>query len=180
MFLAQNTIMMGIFFVIPLYLQIVQGFNAFETGVKMLPISIMLFISALGGSVVARFVPPRALVRIGVLLLVASSLLLIAAIVPDLDSASFAIASAILGLGLGLISSQLGNVVQSAVGESDRSEAGGLQYTSMQLGSALGTALIGAVVITGLASAFSNNVVNDSSASRTASRKRWVFELESG
>jgi MFS family permease len=54
MFLAQNTIMMGIFFVIPLYLQIVQGFNAFDTGVKMLPISVMLFISALGGSVIAR------------------------------------------------------------------------------------------------------------------------------
>jgi predicted MFS family arabinose efflux permease len=161
MFLAQNTNMMGIFFVIPLYLQIVQGFNAFDTGVKMLPISVMLFISALGGSVIARFVAPRALVRIGVLLLVASSLLLIAAVVPELDSGAFAIASAILGLGLGLISSQLGNVVQSAVGENDRSEAGGLQYTSMQLGSSLGTALIGAVVITGLSVAFANNVSSD-------------------
>ena len=38
--------------------------------------------------------------------------------------------------------SQLGNVTQSAVGDPDRSEAGGLQYTAQQLGSSQGTALI--------------------------------------
>ena len=59
---------------------------------------------------------------------------------------------------MGLVVSQLGNVVQSAVGESDRSEAGGLQYTAQQLGSSLGTALIGAIVISGLAAAFTANV----------------------
>jgi hypothetical protein len=43
------------------------------------------------------------------------------------------------------------------VEEDDRSEAGGLQYTAQQLGSSLGTALIGAIVITGLAAAFTTN-----------------------
>jgi hypothetical protein len=47
------------------------------------------------------------------------------------------------------------------VDESDRSEAGGLQYTAQQLGSSLGTALIGAIVITGLATAFTTNVADD-------------------
>ena len=65
---------------------------------------------------------------------------------------------ALLGVGMGLIVSQLGNVVQSAVGEDDRSEAGGLQYTAQQLGSSLGTALIGAIVISGLVVSFSSNV----------------------
>jgi hypothetical protein len=54
------------------------------------------------------------------------------------------------------------NVVQSSVGDSDRSEAGGLQNTAQQLGSSLGTALLGAVVITGLIAAFSANVEADS------------------
>lgn len=36
------------------------------------------------------------------------------------------------------------------MGDRDRSEAGGLQYTAQQLGSSLGTALIGAVVIAAL------------------------------
>jgi hypothetical protein len=62
---------------------------------------------------------------------------------------------------MGLIASQLGNVVQSAINDQDRSEAGGLQYTAQQLGSSLGTALIGAVLITGLIGAFTANVTDD-------------------
>ena len=61
---------------------------------------------------------------------------------------------ALLGVGMGLLASQLGNVVQSSVDASGRSEAGGLQYTSQQLGSSLGVALIGAIVIAGLTSTF--------------------------
>ena len=57
--------------------------------------------------------------------------------------------------------SQLGNVVQSSVEESGRSEAGGLQYTGQQLGSSLGVALIGAIVLIGLTSTFISNVQND-------------------
>ncbi len=67
----------------------------------------------------------------------------------------------VFGVGMGLVISQLGNVVQSSVGERDRSEAGGLQNTAQQLGSSLGTALLGAVVITGLIAAFVSNVESD-------------------
>ncbi len=34
---SQNLILMGIFFVVPLYLQLVLGLSALETGIKMLP-----------------------------------------------------------------------------------------------------------------------------------------------
>jgi hypothetical protein len=67
----------------------------------------------------------------------------------------------VLGIGMGLIVSQLGNVVQSAVGDEDRSEAGGLQFTAQQLGASLGTALIGAIVISGLIAGFSGKVESD-------------------
>jgi hypothetical protein len=67
----------------------------------------------------------------------------------------------VLGVGMGLVVSQLGNVVQSAVGDSDRSEAGGIQNTAQQLGSSIGTALLGAVVITGLIAAFTANIADD-------------------
>ena len=39
MLLAQNLILMGVFFTVPLYLQVVQGLDALETGVRMLPAS---------------------------------------------------------------------------------------------------------------------------------------------
>ena len=82
---------------------------------------------------------------------------------------------ALLGIGLGLVASQLGNVVQSAVGPRERSEAGGLQNTSQQLGSALGTALIGAIVISLLITAFQAKVEQgppDRRAGKGAGRTR--------
>ena len=68
---------------------------------------------------------------------------------------------ALLGLGMGLIASQVGNVVQSSVDASGRSEAGGLQYTAQQLGSAVGVALIGAIVLSGLTATFLAKVESD-------------------
>jgi EmrB/QacA subfamily drug resistance transporter len=158
MLLAQNLILMGIFFTVPLYLQIVLGLDALETGVRMLPASIGLFIAALAGSRLAGRFAARPLVRVGLGVTFVSTLMLLGTIEPELDNEAFLAAMGVLGIGLGLVISQLGNVVQSSVGERDRSEAGGLQNTFQQLGSSLGTALLGAVVITGLIGAFSDNI----------------------
>jgi EmrB/QacA subfamily drug resistance transporter len=160
-FLGQNLVLMGIFFAVPLYLQIVQGFDALQTGIRMLPTSIALLVTALLGARLATRFAPRTIVRAGFLALLAAVGFLLGTIDPQIDTADFNVAMAVLGIGMGLVVSQLGNVVQSAVGESDRSEAGGLQYTAQQLGSSLGTALIGAIVITGLAAAFTANVSGD-------------------
>jgi EmrB/QacA subfamily drug resistance transporter len=165
MLLAQNLILMGIFFTIPLYLQIVQGLDALETGVQMLPASAGLFLAAIAGSALAKRFAPRGLVRVGLLIVLASIAMLLGTIEPELDSGAFLAATGVLGIGMGLIVSQLGNVVQSAVGDADRSEAGGLQNTAQQLGSSLGTALLGAIVISGLIAAFTSNIAGDSRVS---------------
>ncbi|MET0915373.1 MAG: MFS transporter, partial [Jiangellaceae bacterium] len=57
----------------------------------------------------------------------------------------------LLGAGLGLLASQLGNVIVSSEPVESSGEVGGLQYTAQNLGASLGTALIGAVVIGTLA-----------------------------
>jgi EmrB/QacA subfamily drug resistance transporter len=158
MLVSQNLILMGVFFTVPLFLQIVQGLDALETGVRMLPASAGLFLSALAGSALAKRLPARTIVRGGLAVVFIAVLLLLDTIEPELDNASFLIAMGVLGVGMGLVISQLGNVVQSAVGDEERSEAGGLQNTAQQLGSSLGTAFLGAVVITGLISSFSANV----------------------
>jgi len=161
MLLAQNLVLMGIFFTIPLFLQIVLGLDALETGVRMLPASVGLFVSAIVGSALTSRFAPRMLVRIGLGIVLLSTLLLLGTIEPELDNTSFLVAMGVLGVGMGLVVSQLGNVVQSAVGDADRSEAGGLQSTAQQLGSSLGTAFLGAVVITGLIGAFTGSVAAD-------------------
>lgn len=130
---TQNLIMMGIFFVVPLYLQLVLGLDALETGIKMLPVSITMFLtSAVGSRLSSRF-PVRTIVRAGLLVTVLAVLVLMATVQPELTDAAFAWSMALLGVGMGLMVSQLGNVVQSSVDPSGRGEAGGLQYTGQQL-----------------------------------------------
>jgi len=90
-----------------------------------------------------------------------ASLVLPAATEPDLATFGFASSMALLGVGMGLMVSQLGNVVQSSVDASGRGEAGGLQYTGQQLGSSLGVALIGAIVLAGLTGTFISKVESD-------------------
>ena len=80
---------------------------------------------------------------------------------------------------MGLMVSQLGNVVQSSVDVSGRGEAGGLQYTGQQLGSSLGVALIGAIVLAGLTGVFVTKVEQDDRISAEVSAQVGVA-VESG
>jgi EmrB/QacA subfamily drug resistance transporter len=160
--LAQNLILLGLFFAIPLYLQVVQGFDAFQTGLRLLPVSITMLVTSMIGPALGRFASPRRVVQAGLAALLVAILWLLSTIKPEIDDLSFALAMALLGIGMGLLASQLGNVVQSSVGESERSEVGGLQYTAQNLGSSLGTALIGSILIGALAVAFTNHVSADS------------------
>ena len=158
---SQNLILMGVFFVVPLYLQLVLGLDALQTGVKMLPISITMFLAAAAGSRLSARFTVRGIVRAGLTTTVLAVLILLATVEPDLRDIGFAVSMAILGVGMGLMASQLGNVVQSSVDASGRGEAGGLQYTGQQLGSSLGVALIGAIVLTGLTSGFVTTIQAD-------------------
>ncbi|MGH4023739.1 MAG: MFS transporter [Pseudonocardiaceae bacterium] len=145
--LAQNLILLGLFFTIPLYLQVVQGLDAFQTGLRLLPVSVTMLITAMCAPLLNRYATPRQVVRGGFGVLVVATLWLTAAIKPELDDVSFATAMAVLGVGMGLLAAQLGNVAQSSVGDADRSEVGGLQYTAQNLGSSLGTAFIGSILV---------------------------------
>lgn len=103
----------------------------------------------------------RPIVRAGSIATIIGVVALLATIKPELADTGFAVSMAVLGVGMGLIASQLGNVVQSSVDPSGRGEAGGLQYTGQQLGSSLGVALIGAIALGGLTVAFTSNVQSD-------------------
>lgn len=171
MFLAQNLILMGVFFSIPLYLQVVLGLDALETGLRMLPVSVTMFIMSFVGARMSQKWSPQEIIKAGLWILLISIFVLMGTIEPTLEGTAFGVSMALLGVGMGLLASQLGNVVQSAVGPKDRSEAGGLQYTAQQLGSATGTALIGAIVITALGAVFVNLVINDPRVSDTVSQE---------
>ena len=114
-YLCQQFIIMGTFFVLPLYLQTVLGYNAMETGIILLPLSLSLLVFALGGARLAGRYSPQRIAAAGLLGMLGGLILLIAFTGPDLRSVGFAIALALVGAGNGLLVSQLGNVIMSSV-----------------------------------------------------------------
>jgi EmrB/QacA subfamily drug resistance transporter len=156
--LMQQLILLGTFFVMPVYLQVVLGLDAFETGKKLFPMSVTMFIAALLGPRLAAGFAPKRVAQAGLVALSIASILLLGTIDVKLKDAEFAIALALFGVGAGLLLSQLGNVIMSAVDPSKTNEAGGLQGTAQNLGASLGTALIGAVLIAALSNGFVSRV----------------------
>ncbi len=168
---SQNLILMGVFFVVPLYLQLVLGMSALDTGLKMLPISVAMFLAAAVGSRLSMRFTVRAIVRTGLTSVFIAVLGVLSTVEPELNGTGFAVSMAFMGLGMGLIASQLGNVVQSSVDASGRGEAGGLQYTGQQLGSSLGVALIGAIVLAALSGVFVAKVQDNPQISAQVSQQ---------
>ncbi len=158
---SQNLLLMGVFFTIPLYLQLVLGLDALETGLKMLPTSIAMFAASAVGSRLSSRYSVRSITRAGLILSGIACVFLLSTIRPDLADLAFALSMGVLGAGMGLIASQLGLVVQASVDASGRGEAGGLQFTGQQLGSSLGVALIGAIVLAGLTTTFVSSIQAD-------------------
>jgi MFS family permease len=150
--MMQQLVLLGTFFVMPVYLQVVLGLNAFDTGKRLFPMSVTMFIAAMAGPKLAAGFAPKRVVQAGLLALAGASILLVGTINVELDETDFAIALAIFGVGAGLMLSQLGNVIMSSVDPSKTNETGGLQGTAQNFGASLGTALIGAVLIASLSS----------------------------
>lgn len=159
---AQYLITGAIFFVGPIYLQMVQGLDSMKTGIKILPLSLALIIFSIAGSRLVRWLSPKAIVRSGQLLLIFGAVFFLAAVNANFTGWTFALSMFALGAGLGMLASQVGNVTMSTVSEEKSNEVGGLQGALQNFGSSLGTALIGSVLIAILTTGFLNSVAKSS------------------
>jgi len=158
---VQQLVLLGTFFILPVYLQVVLGFNAFETGLRLVPMSVAMLIAAVTGPRFAARRSPRAVAQLGLLSVAAGAVVVLATLDVELNQAGFTIGLALFGIGAGLLASQLGNVIMSAAPPDQTNEAGGLQGTAQNLGASLGTALIGALLLVGLTSGFANIIEDD-------------------
>ncbi|HWM18031.1 MAG TPA: MFS transporter [Microbacterium sp.] len=155
---GQYAITAGLFFMVPVYLQMTLGLDALQTGIRIFPLSVSLILFSIVGTRLSSKWSPRRIVRVGQWILVASSILLLTAVDPELSGIAFGAGMFFAGTALGLLASQLGNVNMSAVTAKDTSEVGGLQGVFQNLGSSLGTALIGSILIGALATSFASGV----------------------
>ena len=149
-FLAQA----GLFFVVPLYLSVCLGLSALDTGVRLLPLSLTLLIAALGVPRVFPNASPRLIVRVGLLALLAGTVVLLGALEADSGPEIVLVPMLLIGLGIGALASQLGAVTVSAVPDDQSPEVGGIQNTATNLGASMGTAIAGSLMIAAVASSF--------------------------
>jgi hypothetical protein len=176
---GQQLVLMGTFFVIPVYLQIVLGLDAFETGKRLLPLSVAMLVFALLGPRIAARRSPRTVAQIGLVAVSIGALVMLATLDVTLNDTGFKVALGLIGAGAGLLASQLGNVIMSSVASTQTSEAGGLQGTAQNLGSSLGTAIIGAVLLASLATGFGERIANNP-AVPAAAREAIVANAQQG
>ncbi len=159
--LVQQLVLLGTFFILPVYLQTVVGLDAFETGKKLIPMSAAMLIAAVTGPRLAANLSPRLVSQLGLIAISLGAVVVLATLDIDLNALGFGVGLALFGIGAGLLASQLGNVIMSSAPPEQTNEAGGLQGTAQNLGASLGTAFIGAILLIGLTSGFASSIEDD-------------------
>jgi len=179
MFFFQFLIQAGFFFVVPLFLSVALGLSAIDTGIRLLPLSLTLLAAAIGIPKLFPQVSPRLVVRLGLLSLLAGTVVLLGGLDADAGAEIVFVPMLLVGLGIGALASQLGAVTVSAVPDDQSPEVGGVQNTMTNLGASLGTALAGSLLIATLTTSFLTNV-QQSEAIPASAKEQAQVELASG
>ncbi len=141
----------GLLLVLPLFLVNAYGLSTLGAGTVLAVMALGAFASgAAARHVTARFGAPRT-VMLGLALEVIGVLAFALYLRPSSETWLMALLLAIYGLGLGLASAQLTGTVLVDIPTSESGQGSATQSTVRQLGSALGTAILGTVLSLGLA-----------------------------
>jgi hypothetical protein len=133
-------------FTVPLFLQVTYGLNPLESGIYLLPLSISILIFALLGVRLRKYLSMRAIMLVGWLVVIFSSVVLISRMSEGSGPQDLVLGIAFFGVGMGLLSSQTANVVMSSITRDESAEASGTLNTFQQVGNAVGVAILGTVL----------------------------------
>jgi EmrB/QacA subfamily drug resistance transporter len=148
----------GLLFLIPVFTQSVLGFDAFQTGLTLLPLSVGVLVTSTLTPPLGRRIYPKYIVQFGLVLLFIGGYTLSTSLATATEGWDMALGLFIAGIAIGLIAGQLPNMILSGVDQDEASEASGLQGTAQNLGMALGTAVIGTVILSVALTSIGNDV----------------------
>jgi len=152
----------GLLFLIPVFTQSVLGFDAFQTGLTLLPLSIGVLATSTMTPPLGRRIYPKYIIQFGLVLLFIGGFVLAKSLATATEGWDMALGLFIAGIAIGVIAGQLPNLILSGVDQDEASEASGLQGTAQNLGMALGTAVIGTVVLSVALTSIGNQVADSS------------------
>ncbi|MFF0183684.1 MFS transporter [Streptomyces sp. NPDC005244] len=147
---AQWLLLMGSSFTVAAYLQVVRGYDAVQTGVIFTAATLGLLATSLTAERLARRRPQRTLIMAGFLVTIAGIVVLIAMAGSSPNPWALTPGLLLIGLGLGVMLTPSVNVVQSSFPEERQGEISGLSRSVSNLGSSLGTAVAGTILVSGL------------------------------
>src|SRR5262249_40650912 len=149
--LTQWLMLMGISFVVAVYLQTVRGYSAIETGVIFTAATVGVLLSSLGAERFAKRRTQRTLIIAGFVSTIAGIALLIVIVRAWSNVLAFVPGLFVIGVGLGIMLTPSVNVVQSSFPEEQQGEISGLSRSISNLGSSLGTAIAGTILVSAVA-----------------------------
>jgi predicted MFS family arabinose efflux permease len=144
-------LLIGTAFVVSAYLQVVRGYNAIQTGVIFTAATGGILVSSLAAERLAKKYPQRTLIMAGFVATIAGIAVLLGLVKGSPSPWAFAPGLLLLGLGVGVMLTPSVNVVQSAFSDDQQGEISGLSRCISNLGSCLGTAVAGTILVSGLA-----------------------------
>ncbi|MCX4695695.1 MFS transporter [Streptomyces sp. NBC_01408] len=147
---VQWLLLMGVSFTVAAYLQVVRGYDAIETGVVFTAATLGLLASSLAAERLTKRRPQRTLITAGFVVTIAGVVVLIAMVNSFPSAWAFAPGLLLIGLGLGVMLTPSVNIVQSSFPEAQQGEISGLSRSVSNLGSSLGTAVAGTILVAGL------------------------------
>ena len=147
---VQWLILLGVSFVVAAYLQVVRGYDAVQTGVIFTAATAGLLLSSLGAERFAKRRSQRTLIMLGFVVAISGVGVLLAIVSGSPSAWAFAPGLFLIGFGLGAMLTPSVNVVQSSFSEERQGEISGLSRSVSNLGSCLGTAIAGTILVAGL------------------------------
>ncbi len=148
----------GLLFALPLFLQGVIGYTAFETGLVFLALAVGSFFAAPMAARIAHTWGPRRAVTLGMALEAVGIITTALLVSPSVTGFALAAPLFVYGVGVGLATAQLTSIVLSDVPAQRSGLASGANSTMRQIGSALGIAILGTVLFTTLVSGTGRNL----------------------
>ncbi len=155
MVLMAFAFMGGLFFV-TFYLQGVRELSPVDSGLRLLPLTAMMIVSSpLAGALITRFGPRVPLV--GGMVCTAVAMFGMTTLTDGTSTTTMSLWFALLGLGLAPVMVGATEVIVGNAPLELSGVAGGLQQAAMQVGGALGTAVLGAVMSSRVSAEFAEN-----------------------
>ncbi len=139
--------MMGVFFLLPVFLQAVLGYSAIKAGLVMTPLAAVVIIASPASGTLSDRIGPKWLMFSGMLVAALGFYLTQRAMVVDAAWPSFILPFAISGFGIGMVMPPMTSAVMGSVAPEKAGQASGVISSTRQIGSVLGIAVMGAILV---------------------------------